>query len=210
MVWYFLKRLFGGLSPDDLIGLEEYIEKNEPLAYDQIVGGQLPPKKAGIYAWYFGWTPPFVSAAECFSKSGWTLLYIGQASKNLRTRIMNCHFRGSADNSTLRLTLGCLLQEALPVKLSRTWRGRWTFGRRGERLLSEWMRLHARVAWVLLHDQAVDWPAMKGEKDAQVLDRAEKRLIKSFRLPLNLRHNTAETCGAVKRIREQRMKIAKG
>ena len=39
MICSFLKRLFGGPSTDDQIGLEEYIEKNEPLSYDEIVSG---------------------------------------------------------------------------------------------------------------------------------------------------------------------------
>jgi len=205
----FLNWILGRISADEQIGLEDYIERQEPLCYDAVVGSQRPPNEAGIYAWFFDWRIPSVCRSGCFGHSTFKLLYIGQAS-NLRRRIVNCHFKGSADVSTLRLTLGCLLEEVLPAKLSVTWRGRWTFSRDGEKRLSEWMRLHARVTWIRLHDKFVDWPSTEGEGDEDVLDRAERRLIKSFWLPLNLAHNREAVCGVVKRIREQCMHEAKG
>jgi hypothetical protein len=61
---------------------------------------------------------------------------------------MRDHFNGNAEGSTLRLTLGCLLSEALNIRLRRVGSGRQhTFTNPGEIALDSWMAKHARVAW---------------------------------------------------------------
>ncbi|MFG1711241.1 GIY-YIG nuclease family protein [Nonomuraea sp. M3C6] len=83
------------------------------------------PAAAGIYGWYFAQPPhPSLPADR--------LLYVGiaprrmanRASKqNLRSRV-RYHFRGNAEGSTLRLTLGCLLarlDSAKPGRSSQVW-----------------------------------------------------------------------------------------
>jgi len=56
----------------------------------------------------------------CLTKDGHTLLYVGispkndSSSENLRKRV-NYHFRGNAEGSTLRLTLGTLLAPLIPT-----------------------------------------------------------------------------------------------
>ncbi|MEV6012526.1 GIY-YIG nuclease family protein [Streptomyces sp. NPDC051976] len=129
------------------------------------------PAAAGVYGWHFKEAPFFELAAE-------RLLYVGIAprymanrtsTQNLRRRIWN-HFRGNAANSTLRLTLGCLLG----LELHRVGSGkRMTFGKSGEAALSAWMADCAHVCWI---EHPQPW----------VL---ESQLIAQLDLPLNLDQN---------------------
>ena len=136
------------------------------------------PREPGVYAWYFREIPPSVPTSDCRQARGATLLYVGIAPKQgpsaqtLRSRI-RYHYRGNAEGSTLRLTLGCLLEDRLATRLWRVGSGtRRTFGD-GEQKLSEWMANNACVVW---HAIAEPW----------VL---EKQLIATVSLPLNLDQN---------------------
>jgi hypothetical protein len=83
------------------------------------------------------------------------------------------HYRGNAEGSTLRLTLGCLLGGQLGIQLRRVGSGqRLTFAD-GEHALSDWMNANAFVAW---HVDPEPWLH-------------EQRLISSVPLPLNLDMN---------------------
>ena len=206
---WILRKVFGGgtrTSPEtaragEKVGLEDYFETATPRSWPEISGPEGPPKEPGIYAWYFDLIPPHVCPGGCHKRGSWTMLYVGQAS-NLRTRIVNDHFGSDAQASTLRLTLGCLLEDTLSLRLVKRPSGTLTFEGDGEERLSQWLREHARVAWASLRDGCVDWPRTAGDDEQQVLDRAEKRLIvDGFRLPLNLDHNDPTVCGEVRRIR---------
>ncbi|MFI7466857.1 GIY-YIG nuclease family protein [Nonomuraea sp. NPDC049646] len=129
------------------------------------------PGAAGIYGWYFTQPPhPSLPADR--------LLYVGIAPRrmatrasrqNLRSRV-RYHFRGNAEGSTLRLSLGCLLG----LELRRVGSGkRLTFGQAGEKELTDWMAEHARVCWVR-HEEP--WTG-------------ESALIAQLDLPLNLDQN---------------------
>jgi hypothetical protein len=120
----------------------------------------------------------------CLKRGELTLLYTGISPKRpptngrppsrqtLRHRI-RYHFRGNAEGSTLRKTLGVLLAEALGIELRRVGSGkRMTFGV-GEPLLSEWMADNALVAWVV-------------DPEPWLL---EARLIADLDVPLNLDGN---------------------
>jgi hypothetical protein len=105
----------------------------------------LPPRRAGIYAWYFDRVPATVPTERCSSTMGCTLLYVGIAPKagpsaaTLRSRV-HYHFRGNAEGSTLRPTLGCLLAQELGLELRRVGSGRrMTFTKLGEDGLTTWM-----------------------------------------------------------------------
>ena len=86
------------------------------------------------------------------------LLYVGISPKappaigrpsgqTLRSRV-RYHYRGNAEGSTLRLTLGCLLEAELGIRLHRVGSGsRLTFTPAGEEELSRWMAENAFVAW---------------------------------------------------------------
>lgn len=143
------------------------------------------PAGPGVYAWYFDPPPPHVPLDGCHWHAGAVLLYAGispkQAPTNgrapsrqrLRHRV-RYHYRGNAEGSTLRLTLGCLLSDTLQIALRRVGSGkRRTFGPDGEARLSAWLDEHARVAW-LQHPEP--W----------VL---EDEMIQTLSLPLNLSGN---------------------
>jgi hypothetical protein len=93
----------------------------------------------------------------CLVVDGLTLLYVGispdragmpNSRQNLRSRICY-HFRGNAEGSTLRRTLGALLQEQSGFPLRRLGSGRRiTLTHAGEQWLDRWMDENAFVTWV--------------------------------------------------------------
>lgn len=141
------------------------------------------PAAPGVYAWYFDVVPPSVPSDGCHRFGGRALLYVGISPKepsrdgrvskqSLRTRVQY-HYRGNAEGSTLRLTLGVLLAEELGISLRRVGSGtRMTFSD-GESALSDWMDQRARVA---LLETPAPWLV-------------ESRLISELTLPLNLDQN---------------------
>lgn len=117
------------------------------------------PRKPGIYAWYFDVIPPGIDASNCHRCGAFALLYCGISPKKPPTngrppsrahlaQRLRTHFGGNAAGSTLRLTLGCLLEAELGIVLRRVGNtGRQTFTNPGEQQLDQWLRAHARVAW---------------------------------------------------------------
>jgi hypothetical protein len=112
------------------------------------------------------------------------LLYVGIAPKRppvsggsanrqaLRDRL-RYHYSGSAEGSTLRLTLGCLLSQQLGIELRRVGSGnRLTFSA-GEAVLSQWMGRNILVCWT---EHPRPWEL-------------EQHLIRTVSLPLNLDQN---------------------
>ncbi len=93
---------------------------------------------------------------------------------NLRKRLCQ-HYARSAEASTLRRTLGCLLAGELGLELRRVGSsGRRTTFVTGEQVLSDWMAQNAFVSWI---ERARPWEL-------------EDRLIQELDLPLNLRDNS--------------------
>ena len=92
--------------------------------------------------------------------------------QRLRDRI-RYHYRGNAEGSTLRPTLGCLLAGHLGIELRRVGSGRRLTFAAGETTLSEWMRQNAFVAWMVC---PAPWEV-------------EEQLIGKCCLPLNLDQN---------------------
>jgi hypothetical protein len=164
----------GLLRPDVLYTAEAVLSRPGPV-----------PASAGVYAWYFSRVPSQVQTDGCHVVGDSTLLYVGISLKappangrppsrqTVRSRV-RYHYRGNAEGSTLRLTLGCLLADDLSIGLRRVGSGkRMTFGREGEARLSAWMADHTRVVWT-------------------VTDRPwelEEHLIRRLALPLNLDQN---------------------
>lgn len=137
----------------------------------------------GVYAWYFDSPPTNVPVKDCIRVDGWILLYVGIATKDIRKRILDQHFRGNAYGSTLRFSLGCLLSDALSIKLQRIGRSkkRLTFGQEGEVKLSKWMAKHTRVAW---RDD------VKKLRSKSFLEGLEQFIVQErYSLPLNINHN---------------------
>lgn len=151
---------------------------------DLFGSSDLPPRAAGIYAWYFDTPLPHVPITGCMQRGPFTVLYVGIAPKRpsasgavsratLRSRLRQ-HCAGTVEGSTLRLTLGCLLADELGLRLAAVGRsGRLTFGANGEARLSAWMAAHARVSFV---NTSEPWEI-------------EHQLLSSTSLPLNLRGN---------------------
>jgi hypothetical protein len=144
------------------------------------------PAAPGIYGWWFRRLPTEpMNADACLSRSGLTLLYTGISPKRpprngrppstqtLRDRI-RYHYKGNAEGSTLRKTLGILLSDALGIELRRVGSGkRMTFGP-GESRLSEWMAENALVSWLV-------------DPEPWLL---EERFIADLDVPLNLEGNS--------------------
>jgi len=133
------------------------------------------PDVPGIYAWYFRTLPGGVDANRCIEVQDRRLLYVGIAPRapgrskaTLRSRLRN-HYRGNAEGSTLRLTIGCLLGLELRRVGQRTV---MTFGP-AELDLSTWMADNAFVTWI---EDPKPWLL-------------ESVLIHSIDLPLNLDQN---------------------
>lgn len=163
------------LQPDRLFSRAEVLARPGPV-----------PEVSGVYGWYFRSLPGVVPVGETHEHVGCRLLYIGISPKrppangrkpsaqNLRKRIRN-HFRGNAEFSTLRLTLGSLLASEIGIQLSRTSSGKSrTFGTKGEDVLSAWMADNAFVCW---HTHPEPWVE-------------EGSLIANLDLPLNLSGNS--------------------
>ena len=130
---------------------------NEPNLYrpeDIIKKPKLISNKKGIYGWYFDELPQKVPLGDYFTIEGYKLLYIGIAGKhvhsknNLRKRICTFHLNRNANDSTLRKSLGTLLRDKLVIQPYKKGRDFW-FGTSGEKMLTEWMTLHSKVAWVV-------------------------------------------------------------
>ena len=168
-----------GMDCNDLLAPVRLFSRDELLSRPTPV-----PKVPGVYAWYFREIPAGVPTANCVRHNGATLLYVGispsappangkrPSSQSLLHRI-RYHYRGNAEGSTLRLTLGCLLAAQLGIQLRRVGSGkRMTFGL-GEAVLSDWMGQNALVAF---HVCEQPW-----ELEAEPL--------RTVSLPLNLDQN---------------------
>ena len=158
------------------------------------------PNSPGVYAWYFDVPLPLIYMTGCHRVDGRTLLYVGISPKapslkgspsrsTLRKRIRT-HYRGNAEGSTLRRTLGCLLASTLNIKLRRVGSGtRYTFTNSGEQVLDQWMDQHAFVTWV----------------EAKAPWEIEKKLLSSgLNLPLNVDGNPSQDAVAI--VRAERLK----
>ena len=155
----------------------------------------LVPNSPGVYAWYFDAPLPLIDIQRCHRINGRVLLYVGISPKapplkgtpsrsTLRKRIRT-HYRGNAEGSTLRRTLGCLLAQSLGIKLRRVGSGaRYTFTNRGEQALDRWMDQHAFVTWV----------------EAKAPWKIEQAILSSgLSLPLNVDGNPSKDAGAIVR-----------
>lgn len=148
---------------------------------EEILAAPCPaPAARGAYGWWFRSIPPGVPTDGCETHDGLTLLYVGISPKNAASqenlkKRLTYHFRGNAEGSTLRLSLGVLLAGISDFPLRRVGSGtRMTFTHLGEQWLDAWLAQNAFVCWVE-HDQP--W-------------KLEERLIKELSLPLNLQGNT--------------------
>jgi len=140
------------------------------------------PQEPGAYAWFFRDVPSIVPTNGCVTKDGLTLLYVGispdkvgkpNSKQNLRKRITN-HYRGNAEGSTLRRSLGVLLTRESDFSLRRVGSGtRMTFTHLGEQWLDDWMEANAFVCWV---QHSAPWEL-------------EEEILSGLSIPLNIKGN---------------------
>jgi hypothetical protein len=137
------------------------------------------PKEKGVYGWWFEAGSLRVPAAEHPASRGFELLYVGiaprkptgagiESKSRLRGRLVS-HASKDASRSTLRLTLGVLLQNELGLTLGMH-KSRVNWAPAGEQALTEWMRQHARVSWITSNEPWI----------------VEDELLNAVALPLNI------------------------
>jgi hypothetical protein len=158
----------------------------------------LPPRSPGVYAWFFKRVPQGVPTDSCVVRNDATLLYVGISPKNDKTKgtlqdRLWSHFEGIAEFSTLRTTLGCLLEDELGTILRRVDSGKTQTFVEKESALSGWMADNARIAWI---ETRKPW----------VL---EDHLLKALSLPLNIQGNTNHLfCARLKELRKKAVRRA--
>jgi hypothetical protein len=156
---------------------------SEPASRALVLSPDCPvPKVPGVYIWYFRSVPPMVPISDCFERYGGRLLYVGispatnrnpQSRQTLRSRI-RYHFRGNAAGSTLRRTLGVLLERTSGHALRRVGSGeRHTLTTAGEAWLNYWLAAHALVCW---REHPAPWEL-------------EAELMRTQSFPLNIQGN---------------------
>lgn len=158
------------------------------------------PAARGVYAWFFCQNPKSVPVDGCYNRDGLTLLYVGISPKNARSRQnlrkrITYHYRGNAEGSTLRLTLGTLLANESDFPLRRVGSGRrMTFTHLGEQWLDNWMTENAYVCWV---EHPEPWLL-------------EHDLLLGHSLPLNIQDNRHHPfCGTLSQIRQAAKQLAR-
>lgn len=157
------------LNPQRLFSREEVLRSPCPV-----------PASPGVYAWFFRNVPEVVPTSGCVEYDGLRLLYVGisprvaTSTQTLRHRV-RYHYRGNAEGSTLRRTLGILLtpESGFPLRRVGTNGRRMTFTNVGERWLDGWLLENAFVTWVVQDEPWV----------------LEEELMRTVSLPLNLQGN---------------------
>ena len=159
------------IAPHRLYSRSEALSKPSPI-----------PAVSGIYAWYFSEISRVTPIEGCIASGDKILLYVGispdkagkpNSTQDLRKRI-TYHYRGNAEGSTLRRTLGTLLAPRSGFPLRRVGSGkRMTLTHAGEKWLDSWMEQNAFVCWM---PHSSPW-------------QVEKELIGNISLPLNIRGN---------------------
>lgn len=159
-------------SRSDTAAINALLKPRRLWSYDDLLHDpNSPPKKPGVYAWYFLTPPPRVPVAACVRWHGRHLLYVGIAADDLRGRIIGQHFQGRS-RSTLRLSLGVLLERKLRLVLRRDGKS-FDYGDTEERITT-WMSTNAFVTWA----------------EHPVPDQIEREAIRRAGAPLNLDLNT--------------------
>lgn len=159
--------------------LSAFRERERQIPASEILAGNIRvPAETGVYAWFFEPTKLGIRGGYYeVLVEGQALLYVGMvpsrrdSKKKLRERIRN-HLKNTARQSTLRLSLGALLMEKLPLEPKAYLDGRVDFGAT-ESVLSGWIAEHGAVSWM---SHPAPW-------------QIEGSLVRSLGVPLNLYGN---------------------
>jgi hypothetical protein len=138
------------------------------------------PASSGVCFWYFRDIPSVVPTDDCQTLNGCTLLYLAIAPvkpKNPSVTLVSCirrNYRARLDGSSLRKTLGILLEAKSGFPLLRVGSGKGTtLTPAGERWLDDWMDENVLVGW---GEHPEPWTI-------------EYELLLKLSLPLNISHN---------------------
>lgn len=122
-------------------------------------------------------TTPILTSFQ-HKKEKYNVVYVGKSNKSLRIRDYKQHFTGTAGNSTIRKSLGCLLGfKLIPRDINSPQNGKTTFDEFDERTLTEWMKDNLLLFYYANNDYA----------------NVEKELIRTYNPPLNLQGNFNKT-----------------
>ena len=166
--------------------MKALLEPTHLYSRSQVLSKPCPvPAEGGLCAWYFKKIPSVTPTDGCLVKDDLTLLYVG-ISQNIRERVP-FHFRGNAEGSTLRRTLGILLTKESGFPLRRVGNGKsMTFTHPGESWLNNWMEQNAFVCW------------MTHEKPREV----KAEIINSVSPPLNIEGNKNRFSNRLSKMRQ--------
>jgi hypothetical protein len=138
------------------------------------------PASSGVCFWYFRKIPSVVPTDDCQTLNGRTLLYLAIAPVKPKTpsvTLLSCirrNYRARLDGSSLRKTLGILLEAKSGFPLLRAGSGKGTtLTPAGERWLDDWMEENVFVGWA---EHPEPWTI-------------EYELLLKLSLPLNISHN---------------------
>ena len=144
------------LAREDEIGmvLSAFRESERRFPARSVLAGEVRvPAEPGVYAWFF--EPARLGIRGGYYEvlvGGEALIYVGMVpsrsdvKKKLRDRMRN-HLRNSARQSTLRLSLGALLIDKIPLEPVAYGDGRVDFGAT-EPVLTSWIAEHGHVSWM--------------------------------------------------------------
>jgi len=140
----------------------------------------LVPASSGVCFWYFRDIPSVVPTDDCQTLNGCTLLYLAIAPvkpKNPSVTLLSCirrSYRARLDGSSLRKTLGILMEAKSGFPLLRVASGKGTtLTPAGERWLDKWMEENVLVGWA---EHPEPWMI-------------EYQLLLRLSPPLNISHN---------------------
>ena len=159
------------------------------------------PASRGVCFWYFRDIPSVVLTDDCQTLNDCTLLYLATAPvkpKNPSVTLLSCirrNYRVRSDGSSLRKTLGILLEDRSGFPLLRVGSGkRTTLTPAGERWLDKWMEENVFVGWA---EHPEPWTI-------------EYELLLRLSLPLNISHNGHHPFASVlKRMRIEALQRAR-
>jgi len=168
------------ISEHENISVQRLLNPSVVYSRSNIILKDCPvPALPGVYVWFFKDFPSIVPSNGCIQFNGLTALYVGispgspSSPQNLRQRVRT-HYKGNAEGSTLRRTLGILQEHQSGFPLRRVGSGkRMTLTHLGEQWLDGWMQENAFINW-MVHPQPWD---------------IEHHLLKQFNFPLNIQDN---------------------
>ncbi len=166
--------------------VQKFLNPTKVYSHTEIFAANSPiPKEGGVYGLHFRNMPEFVPVGDCTKFDNLYMLHVGispekpkkgkgPSSENMYKRIRN-HYTKTAEGSTLRFSLGCVLQKALDIRLRLIGKSR-TFGD-GEKKLSLWMSENVFVSWLV---DSEPWLVVEG-------------VIERTSLPLNIQNNSSNS-----------------